>query len=144
MADTRRNSESDWSWFIIIGLFVIFWPIGLLTLFAKLFGPDGKSQGQQAPPLQGAASAAHTSGSATSAPAAQRFPMAPPSSLPRVPGFFFLLIRHYTGSFDRCQSPQGPALFPGSPAVPADAGGEDPRPLFPAPPRSRPPSFYQT
>lgn len=58
MADTRRNSESDWSWFIIIGLFVIFWPIGLLTLFAKLFGPDGKSQGQQAPPLQGAASAA--------------------------------------------------------------------------------------
>lgn len=49
----NHHPENDWSWIFIVLLFVIFWPIGLLTLFAKLFGSDGKSQAQQPPPLQG-------------------------------------------------------------------------------------------
>jgi len=42
---SRKKAESDWgSWVFIIFMLWVFWPIGLLLLFSKLFGKDGKQK----------------------------------------------------------------------------------------------------
>ena len=51
MAQPQKKSEEPISWALIIFLFGIgIWPIGLVLLFVKLFGPD--DQKKTAPPLR--------------------------------------------------------------------------------------------
>lgn len=53
MAGEREKSGGDWSWILIILCFFIkFWPLGLLLLFAKLFGSDDRDRQTSPPPLR--------------------------------------------------------------------------------------------
>ena len=47
----RKKKDSDWgSWVFIIFMLWVFWPIGLLLLFIKLFGKDKKQKTADAAP----------------------------------------------------------------------------------------------
>ena len=56
MANNKRSSGGDWSWTLIIAMFLFgLWFIALPLLFVKLFGNDEKTQTQQPPPLRSTA-----------------------------------------------------------------------------------------